>query len=698
MKTTTNLSMHNPKHPYWRLRWLRWLMVGFALVSLLLWLGTSTAVGQNLPITPFAPSQEGKLLASDGVANDNFGWSVAIDGNTAVVGAPWNAVNVSASNPSPGAAYVYVRQNGSWTEQAILTPDDGVDDDEFGIAVAISGDRIIVGAHLHDGDGAAYVFTRTGSSWSQEAKLIASDGAAGDGFGIAVALDGDTAVVGAYEDDDNGSNSGSAYVFIHQSGSWNQQARIAGDDIAGGNRFGRSVAVQGDTAVVGAPFHFSSQGAVYVFGRDGGGNWSQQEKIVAADIANADLFGHTLALDGDTILVGSYQDDAGAISNSGSAYLFVYDGQDWLQQAKIVPSDPNTNGHFGRSVALYGDTAVVGAPGDNEIAGGSGATYIFTRHGGSWHPQAKQIASDAAGADRMGHNVALHEDTIIAGSYGDDDNGSNSGSAYVLIACTESTTSGDWSQSGTWLNGLVPSTYHNACIRATHTVTLTSDVGVNNLTIQPDATLHLETHALTVEGTVNHQGTLRQTQMVNDALVEFLHIQNSDADTTKYRGVGINSDPNNVNLGATTVTVRALNSGEYCTLDGASSPPYARLCYDIAPENQPTLGVTLRLYAPTAVLNGIDEADLRLYHWNESAGEWQLRPDAQTGTVGDYSYAQATVTSFSPFLLGSVGGAPTAVLLNNITSSTPPNQNHIWVWALFSLLAVVSWVAVRGKQ
>ena len=188
-----------------------------------------------------------KLTASDAAAGDWFGRYVAVSGATVVVGAPNDDDNGSNS----GSAYVFVRSGISWSQQAKLTASDAAAFDFFGVSVAISGDTAVVGANFDDGkgvdSGSAYVFVRSGTTWTEQAKLTASDAAALDQFGIEVSISGDTAVVGAFSDDDSGSRSGSAYVFVHSGATWTEQAKLTASDAAIDDRFGRSVSVSGDT-------------------------------------------------------------------------------------------------------------------------------------------------------------------------------------------------------------------------------------------------------------------------------------------------------------------------------------------------------------------------------------------------------------------------------------------------------------------
>ncbi|MGI8758559.1 MAG: Calx-beta domain-containing protein, partial [Acidimicrobiales bacterium] len=221
-----------------------------------------------------------------------------------------------------------------------------------------------------------------GTTWAQQAKLTAIDAAAGDRFGRSVAVSGDTAVVGAYLDDDAfaGTDSGSAHVFTRTGTTWAQQAKLTAIDAAAGDRFGRSVAVSGDTAVVGAPFDDptdTDSGSAYVFTRTGA-TWAEQAKLTAADGAADDHFGRSVAVSGDTAVVGAhFDDDDDAGTDSGSAYVFTRTGTTWAQQAKLTAADAAAYDYFGYSVAVSGDTAVVGARGDDDAGLDSGSAYVF---------------------------------------------------------------------------------------------------------------------------------------------------------------------------------------------------------------------------------------------------------------------------------------------------------------------------------
>ena len=378
-------------------------------------------------------TEDAKLAASDGAVQDLLGRSVAADGDTAIVGATFGDGNEVNS----GSAYVLVGSGSTWIEQAKLTASDGAGTDFFGESVSVSGDTAVVGAYYDDdgaGDsGSAYVFVRNGSSWSEEAKLTASDGAAYDLFGGSVSVSGDTAVVGAPYDDDNGGGSGSAYVFVRSGGTWTEQQKLTASVGSAVDYFGCSVSLSGDTAVVGATYGDGNEvdsGLAYVFVRSDS-VWSEQVKLTASDGAGGDVFGCSVSVSSDTAIVGAYRDDDSGDS-SGSAYVFVRSGSTWEERAKLTASDGVAGDWFGWSVAVSGDTAIVGAKGDNYNGSGSGSAYVYVRSGSTWEERAKLTASDSMAGDSFGSSVSVSGDMAIVGAPYCDDNGDMSGSAYVF--------------------------------------------------------------------------------------------------------------------------------------------------------------------------------------------------------------------------------------------------------------------------
>ena len=380
----------------------------------------------------FVPVEQATLVASSAAENNRFGRSVGIDGTTIVVGAPFsNAATVFA-----GAAYVYTLNGSTWSEQAALLASDAGLVDVFGWSVDIDGDTIVIGSYGNNGggadSGAAYVFTRTGTTWTQQAKLLANDAGPGDGFGYSVTIDGDTIAVGAPFDSDAGTDTGSAYVFTRTGTTWSQQAKIVGTDTAIGDEYGASIAITGDSVIVGSPSDDdagSASGSSYVFNRTGT-TWSQQAKLLAPDGAVDDSFGYSVAIDASTALVGAPSDDD-AGSESGSAYVFTRSGVTWSNQSKIVAEDAGPDDRLGVSVAVEGATAVVGAPRNSAVGGFSGAAYVFNRSGTTWRQLVKLVAASSATGDEFGNAVAV-SGRIAIGSLLDDNAGYNSGSVFVF--------------------------------------------------------------------------------------------------------------------------------------------------------------------------------------------------------------------------------------------------------------------------
>jgi len=270
-----------------------------------------------------------------------------------------------------------------FTQQAMLTAADAAAGDQFGAAVSLSGDTAVIGAPLDDlkgvsNQGSVYVFLRSGTSWSLQQKLIASDGVAGDGFGSAVALGGDTLVVGVWSDDIGANrDQGSAYVLVRSGAVWTLQQKLTASDGAAFDNFGASVALSFDTLVVGAETDMIGanlgQGSAYVFVRSGA-VWTEQQKLTAADGAFADHFGFSVALSGETVVVGAPDDDNGLNADQGSAYVFTRNGVVWTQQKKLTVDGEQ----FGRSVATSGDTVVVGLPFGRVGANtDQGSAYVF---------------------------------------------------------------------------------------------------------------------------------------------------------------------------------------------------------------------------------------------------------------------------------------------------------------------------------
>jgi hypothetical protein len=390
-----------------------------------------------------------QVTASDGTANDLFGASVAIDGNTAVVGAP--------DHGNGGTVYVFTLSGSTWTQQAELTAADAASGDSFGVSVAISGTTIAVGDGNHKvgnnaAQGAVYVFTQNGTTWSQQQELTASDGAANDRFGLSVALDGTTLVVGS-DAHQVGSNAaqGAAYVFTSSNSTWTQQQELIASDGAANDEFGSSVAISGTTIVVGAPDHEvgtnATQGAAYVFAQSGT-TWTQQQELADSKGVAHDQFGTSVAISGTTVLVGapnhydgleaglSYPGDG--LLPQGVVYVFTQSGTTWTLQQELIASDARG---LGGSVAISGNSAVVGESslGVNNSQT-QGAAYVFAYSGTLWSQQQEIVpplgALSTEEAD-LGGSVAVSGAFVLAGGEGEAFGGNgqfNSGVAQGGVA------------------------------------------------------------------------------------------------------------------------------------------------------------------------------------------------------------------------------------------------------------------------
>lgn len=436
----------------------------------------------------------GYFKASNTGANDYFGYSVALsgDGNTLAVGAPREDSSATGiqgaqgnnSALNSGAVYIFIRNGNAWSQQAYVKADHAEANLFFGGELALSndGNTLAVGVPQEASDaGAVYVFTRSGSTWSQQAHVKASNTETGDQFGFSVALsdDGNTMAVGAHDEDsaakgingnpadNSASHAGAVYVYTRSGGAWSQQAYVKASNTEANDSFGFSVALSGDgnTLAVGAFGERSNAkgingvqadnsavdaGAVYVFVRSGT-IWSQEAYVKASNTEEYDSFGYRVALagDGNTLAVGAHSEGSGAkgidgdqtnnsASAAGAVYVFVRSGTDWSQQAYVKASNTGAGDHFGWSLTLSddGNTLAVGARDEASNANGingdhqndseadAGAVYLFTRSGSTWSQKAYLKASNTGADNHFGNSVALSGDgnTLAVGAYGEESN------------------------------------------------------------------------------------------------------------------------------------------------------------------------------------------------------------------------------------------------------------------------------------
>lgn len=328
--------------------------------------------------------QEAKLTADDGQPDDRFGTSVSIASDRTVVGASFD----DDKGANSGSVYVFRKhpQNADWIQEAKLRAGDGAAGDEFGASVSVSGSTVLVGARRDDDhgldSGSAYVYRSDGNAWTQETKLTASDAAASALFGISVAVSGNRAVVGANLEDADGLGSGSAYVFRYDpaNSTWVEEAKLIPNDGATGDEFGYAVSISGPVIVVGArrdDDHGHDSGSAYVFDFDGVG-WIQRSKLTAGDGAAGDQFGATVAVNGETVVVGATLDDDFG-HGSGSAYLFRYHAvlSQWLPAGKLRAVAGAEGDYFGGSVSVSSVAVLVGAPGVDDNGSASGSVYSY---------------------------------------------------------------------------------------------------------------------------------------------------------------------------------------------------------------------------------------------------------------------------------------------------------------------------------
>jgi hypothetical protein len=374
-------------------------------------------------------SETQKLLATGGSVNDRFGSSVEINSNDAIVGAYFDDVS---SQSNAGSAYVFVLSGSTWSQQARLTASDAQQDDEFGYSVSIDGDYAIVGAHKEDTNGAeagaAYVFYRSGTSWSQQQKLTPGDAAADDYFGKSVSIEGEYAIIGA-----PGKNSGQgfSYIFKRSGTSWSQMTKVGA---TGSNKLGWSVSISMPHVIMGAYGTNTNTGAAHIYELVGS-SWYGRGALTASDGLTYDLFGVSVAIDGDYAICGASGNDA-VYPGAGAAYIVEKPGTGWTtmtETQKITASDAESADNFGSKVSVDGDYVIVSSPDDDDNGIASGSAYVFKRGSSTWSEVAKLTASDGVAQDYFAWSVSVSGNSVLVGAYAEDNtNGVDAGSAYVF--------------------------------------------------------------------------------------------------------------------------------------------------------------------------------------------------------------------------------------------------------------------------
>ncbi len=413
---------------------------------------------------PCAVFEESYLKASNSESEDLFGYSVSLSRDTLVVGAPGES-SEDNGDPSSGAAYVFVREDGAWTQEALIKASNKGNGDAFGLSVAVDGDTLVVGAPgeasaeggvVADGtnnlalqSGAAYVFTRAGGRWTEQAYLKASNPDGEDFFGTSVSLDGDTLAVGAPNEDSGATgidgeqlndfvDAGAVYVFARVDSVWSQQAYVKASNTGAGDLFGQSLSFDGETLAVGAPGHASDSGAVYVFSLVDG-TWAEAASLVASNSEPDDQFGTSVSVGGDVLAVSAPGEDSAAVGvngdqqdngaeSSGAVYVFERPAADWEQRAYVKASNTDMGDLFGFSLSIDGGALVVGSPVEASQATGldgnqadnnapqGGAIYLFTSTDTTWSQRAYVKSSNTSMDDGFGSALAFDGDEIAVGA------------------------------------------------------------------------------------------------------------------------------------------------------------------------------------------------------------------------------------------------------------------------------------------
>ena len=373
------------------------------------------------------------LVPLDNEPGDRFGLNVALSGSLALIGAPFDDDDGERS----GAAYVWERQSTGWVEVAKLTASDAAMGDRFGFAVALDGERAVVGARYDQdvgyGTGAIYVFERQGGAWVETAKLQPDNAQAGDLFGNDIDLEGDTIVVGSSAHGTGAlAQSGAAFVFRQVGGTWQQTGKLTPIELQSGDTFGEAVAISDGRIAVSAArqdVQGTNSGSVYIYSQFGG-FWSQEAKIVPPGGSEFDLFGASLSLDGTRLIVGSVLDDDFG-TDAGSCYIYQRQFGVWQLVEEIGPSDPTLFAQFGVSVAIEGQRALVGADRDTAAGPASGSIYVFEQSASGWEQVAKLRVAEVAPSDTFGHAVALDGGRLLVGAPFHDAAHADGGAAWI---------------------------------------------------------------------------------------------------------------------------------------------------------------------------------------------------------------------------------------------------------------------------
>lgn len=379
-----------------------------------------------------APGNENKLVASDPAAGADFGRSVAIAGDLVAVG--------EGGDGAVGAVYLYKRQGQTYVPEATLAfpetypgtcpEEDAGNCPEFGRTVAIQGTTVFVGARFAPvgslNAGAVYVFRKSGDSWQVEDKIFSPAPEEGDNFGRALAIQGNLLVVTARKEDSSTDDVGAAYVYTYEDGGWKYQTRLVAGDPSPGAYFGQSVALQDDLIVISARnADPKGAGAVYLF-RGSGDEWMQIAKVTPSDGKKNDQYGFTVAISGDVMAVGSRRADPDGLTDAGAVYVYSLRGDSADLVIRLTPHDAIAGDEFGQSVAIAGDVIAVGAWKDDTR---KGSVYLFRQKGGQWIETGTITASDGRNGDEFGYSLAAFGNRMVTGAHFAD---AKAGAVYVL--------------------------------------------------------------------------------------------------------------------------------------------------------------------------------------------------------------------------------------------------------------------------
>ena len=374
--------------------------------------------GQSwLPILLGGSSKDVPLVqryAPDGLINDNFGYSVAISGDYAVVGSPFNDID---GKNNQGAAYVFKRENGTWTLNQKITATTGQEGDLFGYSVAIEGDYIIVGAINAGSRGEAYSFRREISGWIFEGTLISTYVQLSDNFGCSMAISGGYAVIGSQTADVNATDCGAVHIYHRINYSWLPVQRIIASDAMNHDNFGNSVAISGDYIMIGA-YHDDigtkiDQGSAYIFHKNINNLWIEEQKLVASNGNTNDSFGLSVSLSNDYAVIGSPFFDNGMAVNQGSTYVFHRVGVNWTQDLQILVPDGKSNDAFGYGVSIDGDYLLVGAFNGGAVSNNQGLAYLYKKSGSSWNFLRKLHEPAAEKNNFFGYSLHINGNSFL---------------------------------------------------------------------------------------------------------------------------------------------------------------------------------------------------------------------------------------------------------------------------------------------